>query len=98
MEPPKPPLFGVGVGVPEAYWVGGGGYFQLQPACQASAWRWEQLCVGVGGRKGATHCQLFALTVCQAMGVAQVPVSRVLGPRTHERVHKPGPLVWSWSV
>lgn len=28
------------------YWVGGGGYSQWQPACQASAWHWEQLCVG----------------------------------------------------
>lgn len=29
----------------EEYWVGGGGYSQWQPACQASAWHWEQLCV-----------------------------------------------------
>lgn len=37
----------MGVGVPEAYWVGGGGYSQMQqPACQTSAWHWEQLCVG----------------------------------------------------
>lgn len=31
------------------------------------------MCGWMGGRKGAIHYQLFALTVCQAMGVARAP-------------------------
>lgn len=79
--------------------VGSGGYSQMQPACQTSAWHWEQL-VWVDGKQKRCHSLPVVCTYWMlGSGCDTHPSLLRVGPQNMwETVQKSGPLVRSWSV